>query len=82
MKTILTPTSDKIKVSGHRGTWYVVDTLTDTDGRELFELEHEAFGDEACHLIVNAQAEVILDDVWNGFDDYLYLTESLLGQAD
>ena len=61
---------DGIKVEGHRGTWYVIDAsdcpiLKHT----VFLLEHEQFGDEAAGLIVDEDFRVVLDDVWNGFDD-------------
>ncbi len=37
----------------------------------LFLLEHEDYADEAAHIIVNEDGMVVLDDVWNGFDDLL-----------
>lgn len=58
-----------IKIAGHRGTWYVIDER-DYDGETLYLLEHETYGDEAACLIVNSDKDVILEDVWNGFDDY------------
>lgn len=72
-----------ITISGHIGTWYVIDegdfVLTpDTDDGKaltipahLYLLEHEEYGDEAAHIIVNEDGKVVLDDVWNGFDDLL-----------
>ena len=58
-----------IKVAGHRGTWYVIDE-TIRDGRELYLVEHETYGDEAACLIIDGDFEVVMSDVWNGFDDY------------
>ena len=55
-----------IRVAGHRGTWYVIDELPE---QGLFLLEHETYGDEAACVIVNAAGELVLEDVWNGFDD-------------
>jgi len=63
---------DNIKVNGHRGKWYVIAEIT-WKGEKIFLLEHETYGDEAASLIVNEKLEVILDDVWNGFDDLEYL---------
>ena len=66
---------DGIKVEGHRGTWYVIDA-SDCQilKHTVFLLEHEQFGDEAAGLIVDEDFRVVLDDVWNGFED---LAESL-----
>lgn len=59
---------ENIKIEGHIGTWYVIDE-TKCKGERVFLLEHETFGDEAACLIVNEKLEIILEDVWNGFDD-------------
>ena len=61
-----------IKVDGHVGTWYVIDTAFDAqNSRNIFLLEHEEYGDEASCIIVDSAGDVLLDDVWNGFDDYI-----------
>lgn len=59
---------ENIKIKGHIGTWYVIDE-TEWKGERVFLLEHETFGDEAACLIVNEKLEIILENVWNGFDD-------------
>lgn len=59
---------ENIKIEGHIGTWYVIDE-TEWKGERAFLLEHETFGDEAACLIVNEKLKIILEDVWNGFDD-------------
>lgn len=61
--------SDNIKIEGHSGTWYVIETET-INGSNLFLLESEQYGDEAASLIVDGMRNIILDDVYNGFDDY------------
>ena len=59
-----------IKIKGHRGTWYVIDAADCPILKHtVFLLEHEQFGDEAAGLIVDEDFRVVLDDVWNGFDD-------------
>lgn len=65
---LLTPDSDNIKVDGHIGTWYVVDTEK-IDGKEYFLLEHEEHGDMAPNVIVDSTGHLMLSDVANGFDD-------------
>ena len=78
---MITRTSDHIEVDGHVGTWYVIDdglfelTPDAPDGEpqtirtRLFLLEHEEYGDEAACVIVAEDGEMVLEDVWNGFDD-------------
>ena len=77
---MFTKDSDHIKIEGHRGTWYAIDEswarLTpDEDGKprtiytHVLLLEHEAYGDEAANIIIDENGTLLLDDVWNGFDD-------------
>ena len=57
-----------IKVKGHIGTWYVVDTYI-FRGQPCYELEHEEFGSDAAHIIINSNGTVLHDEVWNGWLD-------------
>jgi len=77
---MITRESGHIEVEGHLGTWYVIDDgmfeLTpDTEKgpqtitAHLFLLEHEEYGDEAACVIVDEDGKLLLDDVYNGFDD-------------
>lgn len=72
--------SDDIEITGHEGTWYVIaegdykpapGTTGDDENASihLFLLESELYGDEAACLIVNEEKKIVLEDVWNGFDD-------------
>ena len=67
-KTEITEGSSNIEVEGHIGTWYVIDT-DKINGIAYFLLEHEEHGDEAACVIVDSDGKLVLDDVWNGFDD-------------
>lgn len=58
----------RVKIEGYRGTWYVIESKILPRG-EFFLLEHETYGDETACLIVNEKLEVIVEDVWNGFED-------------
>lgn len=58
-----------IKVEGHRGTWYVIDEK-EYEGKTLYLLEHETYGDEAVCIIIDEDRNLVMSDVWNGFDDY------------
>ena len=68
-QNIITRDSEGIRVEGHRGTWYVIDT-ENVDGQELFLLESEQHGDQAAGVIVDKSGTLILENVWNGFSDY------------
>lgn len=57
-----------IKINGHIGTWYVVDTHI-FRGEQCYELEHEEFGSDAAHIIINAEGNVLHNEVWNGWLD-------------
>lgn len=57
-----------IEVDGHIGTWYVIDTDM-MENTRYFLLEHEEHGDNAACVIVDGDGKLVLDDVWNGFDD-------------
>ena len=57
-----------IKVKGHIGTWYLVGTYI-FRGQPCYELEHEEFGIDAAHIIINSNGTVLHDDVWNGWLD-------------
>lgn len=65
---VLSASSDNISIAGHEGTWYVVGVDT-RYGEPVFELEHEEYGDEAAHLIVDEKGRIFYDDIWNGFDE-------------
>lgn len=62
---------DNIKIKGHIGTWYVIDEGV-WEGEKVFLLEHETYGDAAAYLIVNEDLDIVLDDVWNGFEELEY----------
>lgn len=63
------------KVEGHRGTWYSIATQPyKLDGvmKQLFLMEHETYGDEANCVIIDADGNLIMASVANGFDDLDY----------
>ena len=67
--TVITENSDEIIIDGYEGTWYVVDTET-VDGKELFLLENEEYGDETFGIIIDKDRNVLVGEAWNGFSDY------------
>ena len=67
----ITPNTDKIKIKGHYGTWYVID-YKKYKGQDLFLLESEQHGDEVPCLIVTKTGHIKLEDVYNGFEELDY----------
>lgn len=67
---------DGIEIQGWIGTWYTIDTQV-TDHTLYLLLEHEEYGDETEHLIIDHTGDLILDEVYNGFDDLDEFKETL-----
>lgn len=63
-------TKEHIKVEGHVGLWYVIEEKYYENKGTLFLCEHETYGDEVACVIIDKDYNLILDEVWNGFDDY------------
>lgn len=59
---------DSIEIEDHKGKWYVIDEIY-FKGKKVYLLEHETYGDETACLIIDDNFNVLLDDVWNGFND-------------
>lgn len=59
---------ESIKVPEHYGTWYTIDCVV-VEKFLYFLCEHEEFGDETPNIIINQEGQLILDEVYNGFED-------------
>ena len=57
-----------IEVEEHYGSWYTIDDIM-VDGKIYFLCEHEEYGDETANIIIDLDGNLILDEVWNGFED-------------
>lgn len=57
-----------IIIEHHIGSWYVIDHVF-VENKLYFLLEHEEYGDEAANIIIDHTGQLILDNVYNGFDD-------------
>ena len=68
-----------IKIKGHVSTWSAIKAISHRmptgNFQRLYLMENDRWGDEAPCLIINAAKEIILDSVWNGFDDLEELAE-------
>ena len=59
---------ENVKVKGFRGRWHSIDEKV-YFGEILYLMEHDFYGDETACIIIDKNANLIYDDVWNGFDD-------------
>lgn len=57
-----------LTVAGHIGTWHTIDRH-EVSGHSFYLMEHDTYGDEAACIIVDERGKLVLDDVYNGFDD-------------
>ncbi|WRS29019.1 hypothetical protein U6B65_14775 (plasmid) [Oscillospiraceae bacterium MB08-C2-2] len=64
----ITRQSENVPIPTHAGTWYTIDA-TSINGKEYFLMEHEKYGDEAACIILDSKGHLVLEDVFNGFDD-------------
>lgn len=65
---MITSNSTGVKVNGHIGKWHTIEAGY-WHGKKVFLMEHDTFGDEAACIIIDKDGKLVLDDVWNGFDD-------------
>ena len=78
---IITPESDNITVKGHRGTFYVVDSLewhTDT----YYLCESEWYGDDAAWICIREDGSLLCDNINNGVEDVREYLEEYGGHED
>ncbi|MEG0895688.1 MAG: hypothetical protein RSE93_08215, partial [Oscillospiraceae bacterium] len=61
-------TLENISVKGHQGTWYEIDSTT-INGETYFLMEHETYGDETAGIIIDSEHNLVVDEVYNGFDE-------------
>ena len=72
---------NNIKLKGYGDTFYIIsDTVMDIKGtlKRVYLLESEVWGDEVPCIIIDGDYNVILNNVYNGFDDLRYAIEEEL----
>ena len=67
---LITRNTDKIKIQGHVGKWYVIDETT-YKGRLIFLLQHETYGDDAAHIAVDENGKVVCEEIYDDFPECL-----------
>lgn len=60
--------NDMVTLPDYDGSWSVIDE-SNFGGKTVFLLENEIYGEDMPCIIVDAELNVILDDVYNGFLD-------------
>ena len=64
----LTKDTVDYEIEGKDGTWQVVDYLL-VEGKNYFLMEHEQYGTNVAYVVLDQKGKVIVDSVYNGFDD-------------
>jgi hypothetical protein len=60
-----------ILISGHKGSFYEIDRAT-YNGRQIFLMESELFGDDAPCVIIDEFGNILMEDVHNGWSDFYW----------
>lgn len=58
-----------IEIKGHKGTFTVIDVEM-YNSKKVYLLESDIYGEDAPCIIIDCNKTVLLDNVFNGFDDY------------
>jgi len=61
--------TDGLAVDRHFGTWHTID-IADVDGASFYLMEHDTYGDDSPCIIVDGNGKLILNDIYNGFDEH------------
>lgn len=57
-----------LAVTDHIGTWHTIEQ-TVVNGETYSLMEHDTYGDEAASIIIDSKGRLVLDEIYNGFDD-------------
>jgi hypothetical protein len=66
----ITSNTENIKIKGHVGKWAVVSETTH-NGRTVFLLEHETYGDEAAYIAVDVLGNIVCEEIYDDFPECL-----------
>ena len=62
----ITSSTDNIVVEGHEGKWYAISETTHK-GRMIYLLEHETYGNDAAHIAVDTNGNVVCEEIYDDF---------------
>lgn len=57
----------QLEVEGHLGTWHTVEAREIMD-EMFYRMEHDTYGDSVAGILVNADGELVAQDLEHGFD--------------
>lgn len=63
---------ENVKIKGHKGTWYSISSKKVAhEGKtvQAYLMEHETYGEDADHVIIDKEGNIIAEGLKNGFDD-------------
>lgn len=70
----ISSTGFRVELDGYSGAWNVIDNA-EIDGRELFMLENDYYGNSVAYIVADKDGNVIDDNVWGDFSEYEYTLE-------
>lgn len=59
---------ENIKIEGHIGKWHSIENKY-FGNHMLYLMEHNDYGDEAACVIIDEDNNIVVEDVFNGFDE-------------
>lgn len=65
----ITESSFRVELDGYAGTWNVIENA-EIDGRELFMLENDYYGDSVAYIVADKDGNVVDNNVWGNFEEY------------
>ncbi len=54
-------------IEGKKGSWLAFDSMI-VDGRQFFLMEHETYGKDAAWVVLDEDGKLIVDNVYQGFN--------------
>lgn len=65
----ITESSFRVELDGYAGAWNVIENA-EIDGRELFMLENDYYGDSVAYIVADKDGNVVDNNVWGNFEEY------------
>lgn len=65
----ITASSFRVELDGYSGAWNVIENA-EIDGRELFMLENDYYGDSVAYIVADKDGNIVDNNVWGDFEEY------------
>lgn len=59
-----------IEIKGHKGAFTVID-VDIINSKKVYLVESDIYGEDAPCIIIDSNNSILLDNVFNGFNDYI-----------